>query len=164
MAESIRGGPYAAVELQPSHGAGSTTDGGGAGVRIAAAFTPESERDAYMHIHLYPPGTSLSEVRWTIGGFMTGREPADNPADADTEPDSWRAIAAPGWAIEAYSYHYDTLDHAYVGRITIGRHGDLYFHVLTHYPPEYGDGLGPRFNALLDARRWEDTGRMLRGN
>jgi len=47
------------------------------------------------------------------------------------------------------------------GRVSIGRHGDNWFHVVRHYPVEYGDGLGPRLHTILRLWRWDDTGEML---
>jgi hypothetical protein len=68
----------------------------------------------------------------------------------------------PGWGQEAYTFSYAGDGNVPItGRLVLGRHADRYFHVLTHYPAEYGDGLGPRFQSILEHWRWEDTGRPL---
>jgi hypothetical protein len=127
--------------------------GDSAAVRFTAAFGGRPVRNAYMHILMYPPGTTRLVARGDAMAFLRGGAPWRNegqPADP------------PPWALEAYTYAYTGDGGAYhVGRVVLGRHGSRYFHVVTHYPAEYGDGLGPRLNRILEHWRWEDTGRML---
>jgi hypothetical protein len=122
-------------------------------VRFSAAFGGHLDENAYMHVRMYAPGSTDKVVRDLATAFIRSRAP-------------WRDEAQPAppaaWADEAYTYQYSG-DGAvpYTGRLVIARHRGRYFHVLTHYPAEYGDGLGPRFASVLGHWRWEDTGRPL---
>lgn len=124
-------------------------------VRFPAAFNGMPHPNAYMHVRFYPAGATRREVRATVFAFLRSRAPAgeeSQPADA------------PGWAEEAHAFTYRGDGNVlHVGRAIIASHGGRFFHVLTHYPAEFGDGLGPRFARILAHWRWEDTGEMLFG-
>jgi hypothetical protein len=105
-----------------------------------------------MHVRLYPPGTTRGDAMnaaLVLAGAAAGPGPA-SPA----EP--------PVWGLDARTFS-GRGSGSITGRIVIARHGDRLLHVVTHYPAEYGDGLGPRFARILHHWRWEDTGRMLAG-
>jgi hypothetical protein len=128
-------------------------DGDSDAVRFTAAFAGRTEPNAYMHVFVYPAGTTGIQARSSAFEFLRSRFLVGDEANpTDTPP----------WAREAYalSYSGDGGVH-YVGRLIIATHADRYFHVLTHYPAEYGDGLGPRHARILQWWRWEDTGRPL---
>jgi hypothetical protein len=134
----------------------------GAGVRFAAAFTGRVDARAYMHVRIYPEGTSRARARDAVGGFLRSRTAGDDPVDAGDVERAWRPIEPPDWALEAYTFDYPGEQGIrYVGRAMIARHGVRFLHVITHYPAEYGDGLGPRFQRILEHWRWEDTGEPL---
>jgi hypothetical protein len=137
--------PGIAADFEPA--------GDGPSIRFAAAFTGTADPRAYMHVRLYPAGTSEAAARTAATDFIRSRAPWRDEA---------QPAAAPPWGIEAYTYQYSGDGGVPItGRLVIGRHRDRFFHVLTHYPAEYGDGLGPRFQRILELWRWEDTGRML---
>lgn len=135
-----------------------------AGVRFSAAFDGVDNALAYMYVRPHAPDTELHEARDRVREFLTSRLANDDPVDTDDYADVWDRSDAPDWAIDAYTFEYE---HAapgslYFGRVILARHGATLFHVIIHYPAEYADGLAPRFDAILDDWRWEDTGRMLR--
>jgi hypothetical protein len=131
-------------------------------VRFSAAFTGEADPNAYMHVRLYPVGTNLLSAREVVAGFLRSRQPQDDPV-AGTDVDAAQRLDPPAWGLEAHRFDYaGEGGRHYVGRITLAQHGPRFFHVLVHYPAEYGDGLSPRLDYILEHWRWEDTGEPLR--
>jgi hypothetical protein len=131
-------------------------------VRFSAAFAGREEPNAYMHVRLYPSDTDLLAAREVVAGFLRSRRPQDDPMggldiDEPQEPEQ-----PPDWGLEAHRFDYAGDGNvAYVGRIVLAQYRDRFFHVLTHYPAEYGDGMGPRLDYVLRHWRWEDTGQPL---
>lgn len=132
-------------------------------VRFAAAFTPESDPNAYMHVRFYVPGTSVADARETLNAFLVGRQPDDDPIGDQPRNQPYEVMAAPpAWADEGYAIMYEGEGNVYYSAsLILASRGGRVFHVLTHYPAEYGDGLGPRFDFILRHWRWDDTGDML---
>lgn len=127
------------------------TDSSGAAVRFVAAFGGVVEPQAYLQVRKHPLATSAQQARDVVSAFLAGK--TVRPADA------------PDWALDVHAFDYE--DHAgiaYTGRIMLARHGPRFLDVVQHYPPEYGDGLGPRFHSILRHWRWEDTGAPLIGD
>jgi hypothetical protein len=135
--------------------------GDSAGVRFSAAFTGAADPNAYMHVRLYAPGATAA-AQEVAASFLRSRLPQDHPVNGSLEAEQpYAQVEPPSWGDEAFAFRYagerNTL---YVGRIVLARQNGRVLHVLTHYPAEYGDGLGPRFARILQQWRWEDTGRM----
>jgi hypothetical protein len=143
----------------------SFDDGGaGSGVRFTAAFAGVNEPNAYMHVRLYVPG-EVPDAMEVTSSFLRTRQPQDHPVDGEAVEEPYRIVDPPTWGTSAFEFQYPGEGGAlYMGRIVIGVVRDRQFHVLTHYPAEYGDGLGPRFQRILEDWRWDDTGEMLTGN
>jgi hypothetical protein len=142
----------------------SFDDGGpGSGVRFTAAFAGAHEPNAYMHVRLYEPG-AIPDAAEVTSAFLRTRQPQDHPTDGEAVEEPYRIVDPPSWGASAFEFQYPGEGGSlYVGRIVIGEVRDRQFHVLTHYPAEYGDGLGPRFQRILEDWRWEDSGEMLVG-
>jgi hypothetical protein len=135
----------------------------GAAVRFTAAFAGVVEPQAYMHVLMHPDGTSLQLARDAVSQFLRLLVPSDDPLDARRTEQVSRPAETPPWALQAHAFDYaGNAGARFVGRIILARHGPRFFHVIMHYPPEYGDGLGPRFDRILQHWRWEDTGLPLR--
>ncbi|HSJ24492.1 MAG TPA: hypothetical protein VK929_07495 [Longimicrobiales bacterium] len=132
-------------------------------VRFAAAFSPESDPNAYMHVRFYVPGTTVADARETLNAFLVGRQPDDDPVGDQPRDQPYEVMdTPPAWADEGYSIMYVGEGNVYYSAVLIlASRGGRVFHVLTHYPAEYGDGLGPRFDFILRHWRWDDTGDML---
>ncbi|MGH7463844.1 MAG: hypothetical protein ACREK1_01635, partial [Longimicrobiales bacterium] len=137
---------YVPVGLQSDIQAPST-------VRFTAAFAGNVNRNAYMEVFVYPDGAARPHGAAILDRLMSERAAAEHenvPAER------------PSWAREATGFRYIGSDGInFTGSITVGQHGDSYFHVIRHYPVEYGDGLPPRLHTILRHWRWEDDGRML---
>jgi hypothetical protein len=132
-------------------------------VRFSAAFTDRTDPNAYMHVRLYPTGTSLPAAREVVASFLRSRRPQDDPMGTSDLPEPQEMVEAPQWALEAHAFDYQGDGGVqYVGRIILARYGARFFHVLTHYPAEYGDGLAPRFEYILEHWRWEHSAEALR--
>jgi hypothetical protein len=141
--------------------AGREAVGDSGAVRFSAAFTGQADPNAYMHVRLYPRDSNLLAAREVVAGFLRSRQPEDNPVDGMGLDDS-RTVEAPSWGVERHRFDYEGEGGSrYTGHITLAQHGPRFFHVLVHYPAEYGDGLGPRFDYILRHWRWEDTGEPL---
>jgi len=121
-------------------------------VRFTAAFAGRANPDAYVQVLFYPPGTSESLARESVVGFAQSRSPGANAEPADRFD----------WAIDQYRFQYGTPASLMTGAIALGVHDGRFFHVLIHYPAEYGDGMGPRVARMLESWRWETAG--LAGN
>jgi hypothetical protein len=133
-------------------------------VRFAAAFTGTADPNAYMHVRFYAPEVGINEAREILGGFLATRVPEADPIDTDPGPRGFVQVDPPAWGQEAFSVSYrGDGNRLYVGQLVIATRRDRVFHVLTHYPAEFGDGLAPRFDRILDHWRWDDTGTPLRG-
>ena len=144
--------PAFSTYLPPGLVMESESRGDGAAVRFLAAFGGAPDRSAYMHVRPYPPGTSPADAMdaaIAVAGTTAGSHaPVDSP---------------PAWVLDGRDISHARDGTMYLGRALIARKGDRLFHVVTHYPAEYGDGLGPRFARILHHWRWEDTGGMLTG-
>jgi hypothetical protein len=137
--------------------------GDSAGVRFSAAFAGVREPNAYMHVRLYVPG-AIPDPAEVAASFLRTRRPQDHPVDGSQVDPPHEQVDAPSWGDTAFAFRYaGEGGRMYMGRIVLARHDARQFHVLTHYPAEYGDGLEPRFARILDTWRWEDTGEMLTG-
>jgi hypothetical protein len=137
----------AGIEVAPE------TDADSGGIRFAAAFTGRADPNAYMHVYVYPRGATGIVARQGALEFLRSRFLVGDEA---------RPAPAPPWAHEAYAMSYSGDGGVpYTGSVVVASHRGRYFHVVRHYPAEYGDGLEPRFRRILERWRWEDTGRSL---
>jgi hypothetical protein len=138
------------------------TTGDSASVRFSASFAGPSDPRAYMHVRTYPPHAGVGTVTENIATFLRTLRPHDDPVGGmirGTEP--YRQAEPPPWGEEAHTFAYTGEDGVrYAGRIVLASSTTGFFHVLTHYPVEFGDGLEPRFERILRHWRWE-TGEML---
>ncbi len=60
------------------------------------------------------------------------------------------------WSLEEYRFRSTEV----LGSVALGRHDGSYFYVITAYPPEMGDGFGPRVARILGEWRWADGSRL----
>lgn len=121
----------------------AVTGDGGAVVRFTVAYGGHRNDDAYLEVVVYPAGTDEASAR---------RRAADQAADLGIAElaggDRWYP-----WSLAEYG----GVAEAAQG-LALGRHGDGWFHVRWHYPPEHGDGFGPRQALVLDEWIWADSG------
>lgn len=123
--------------------------GEGDSVRFIANFGGQRNDDAFVHFFLYPDGTSKEEALTAASDL------------AEQFGSGVKEVAAGDryypWALAEYMGHVGDMSVT----IGVGEHGDQYYQVLTHYPLEYGDGMGPRVNLILSELLWKDTGKGL---
>lgn len=58
------------------------------------------------------------------------------------------------WAFTGYRLRGVVGSQPVTGWISMGQRQDRFFYFMALYPPEYGDGLGPRFEYILRTWRW----------
>lgn len=123
---------------------------------------------ARMTFHVYPAGTPPERARTDLAAYLSGLYPDDTPLTRDAayeratpvEPASRYA-----WAQDESRYHVPGGAPGLVisGRAGSAEHAGHVFYFLIEFPAEYGDGMGPRVEAILDEWRWADTGGPLGG-
>lgn len=123
-------------------------------VRFVAAFGGRTNPEAYLQVRVYRPGVAELVPRNEIEVYLRGRDPRQ---DNVTPSQGWP------WTLAAYDFYYGAgpQQSGFMGTIGLGRHANRFFHVLAHYPAEYGDGIGPRIHRILTEWRWEDDGSWL---
>lgn len=123
--------------------------------RFTAAFGGTVNENAYMEVYVHHAGAARPVTTELIADLLRSRSASQHETFA-TE--------TPSWADAATGFRYIGADGVnFTGLVSVGRHGDTYFHVVRHYPVEYGDGLPPRLHTILRLWRWDDTGDMLMG-
>jgi hypothetical protein len=137
---------YVPTGLEPDITAPSTA-------RFTAAFADNVNPNAYMEVFVHPPGTARPAVADILNHLMTARHAAEHETVSAERP---------SWALESSGFRYIGADGTnFTGNVIVAQHGDVYFHVVRHYPVEYGDGLPPRLHTILRLWQWQDTGTML---
>lgn len=113
-------------------------------VRIEAAFAGIRRPDAHLSIVVLPAGTDeetalarTTALADSLGGVAGERR--DLP-----------------WAVRSFR-----LTGPRSGFLTLGKREDRWFQLLTAYPPEFGDGMGPRIGLILRRWRWADGSALL---
>jgi hypothetical protein len=115
------------------------TSGRGDEIRFEAAFGGVHRPDAALSIVAFPAGTDTAAVRARIDETVAqvrGVRMERNPDD---------------WALERYR-----VADGHSGSLGVGLQNGTWYFIMTLYPPEYGDGMGPRADLIL--RRWQWTG------
>ncbi len=113
-------------------------------VRIVTAFAGIRRPDAYLSIVVLPGGTDEEEaiertaaLADSLGGIADERE---------TLP----------WAVRSFR-----LTGPQAGFIALGERNGGWFQLRTSYPPEFGDGMGPRIALILRRWKWADGSALL---
>jgi hypothetical protein len=113
--------------------------GQGDAVRFEAAFAGIRRPDAALSFTVLPQGTDTADARRRVTAVAAG---------LGARP---RELADGDWAMERYGLQGDT-----VGFLALGEHRAHWFYFLAQYPPEFGDGMGPRIDLILRRWRWAD--------
>jgi hypothetical protein len=124
-------------------------------IRFVAAFGGLPDEGAAVHVIAHGAGGTEAEAIAVLRQLAAalGTELVEAPADEAFE-----------WSVRDFrSVALPSRPDAVEGSMAVGRRGDRYFSVVTHYPAEYGDGFGPRSRQILGEWRWEDTGEPLQG-
>lgn len=138
---------------------GELEEDGGWSVHFQAAFGGRRNPDAFVHFYVYPDSMSREGASGAVLGYKTGRGvPVSTGIEPLPEPEAGRRMP---WALESYTFRYQSGGQWYLGSIGLGRQAGRFFHIITHYPAEYGDGFGPRAALLLETWRWRDGTRLV---
>ncbi len=124
-----------------------SSSGEGEAVRFIANFGGELNAEAFMNVYFFPAGVTEPEA------LARAQEVAGT-----SEPDAQGSASYP-WALEVY----DLAASDRSGSVAVGEHAGRYFYIFTSYPPEFGDGMGPRLARIRDEWRWSDTDSALAG-
>ncbi|HEX7118026.1 MAG TPA: hypothetical protein VF212_04525 [Longimicrobiales bacterium] len=129
--------------------------GEGDAFRFVAEFGGVRNEQAFLAVAFPPAGVDEAGARELARAFAAQHEIRAR------RPDVPRRYA---WSLEEWDFSRGLPDgRTAIGTVALGRHGDRYFYVATHFPEAYADGFGPRVERILDEWRWEDTGEGLGG-
>lgn len=112
----------------------------GTTIRVMANFGGTLNEDACLTIFAFPPDATGEEAR------KMAEETAQSVSNVSEEDTRYP------WAETVYSLQGDRL-----GFLALAQKNDSWFYLLSVYPPEYGDGMGPRINQIVQKWRWEDN-------
>lgn len=125
-----------------------------AAVRFMAAFGGQRNPEAFLHVYVHPTGTDPQTAVGTMRSFGASRGiPVSMGIEPLPEPEATQRMP---WADRGFGFRYQGDDGWIVGSMGLGSHDGRLFHVITHYPEEYGDGFGPRSAKILETWQWED--------
>ena len=125
-----------------------------ASVHIRADFGGVRDTDAYLHLFVHPAGTGRQEALAAAHGYVASRGVPVSQGIGD--PGAAGAAARMPWAIESWTFRYQSDGDSFVGSVGVGQREGRLYQLVRHYPAEYGDGFGPRA-ALVEATwRWGD--------
>lgn len=124
-------------------------------IRFVAQFGGVRNEQVFLAIAVLPEGVDQDAAQ-DLAGTAAGRY---GVAIVDRAPD------APGrypWWLEEWNFARELPGgRKAIGTAALGVHQGRYFFVVTHFPEEYAEGIGPRAARILDEWRWEDTGEGL---
>lgn len=131
-----------------------STAGDGATLDIVAEFGGRRNDDAFLHLYVFPEGTSRQAAEAAALAYRAGRgipvsrglEPLAAPRDRTSMP----------WALDAYRFRYQSGGQWLVGRMGVGHRSERYFLLVRHYPEEYAEGFAPRADLVLQSWLWSD--------
>lgn len=124
-------------------------------VRFVARFGGVRNQDAVLELVVHPAGTSREEAERRASEALRFH---DQPVPReerrfDGSVGEWRiGEASPVPAPEVG-----------VGHVALGERDGRYFHLVSRYPAEYGDGFPPRAAVILESWRWADGSPLLGG-
>lgn len=124
--------------------AGSVASGEGVAVRFTAAFGGVPDEDAWLSFTVPNGDPDAAEARQLV------RSVAESYGDMVPVAGDGHA-----WGLEEYRFQ-----GARSGRVTLGRHDGTFFYIISRYPPEFGDGFGPRIARILGDWKWADGTRL----
>lgn len=113
-------------------------------VRFEAAFGGTRRPDARLTFVALPESADSADAHErivTVVAEINGQPVEPLPGD---------------WAVERYR-----VGDGYSGSLALGTENGKWYYFLAHYPPEFGDGMGPRIELILRRWKWSGTGAPL---
>ncbi|MQA92439.1 MAG: hypothetical protein GEU90_19800 [Gemmatimonas sp.] len=123
---------------------GFNQSGGGESVRFEAEFGGVYSPQAFLGFTVLPAGTDEEEAGRIVQEMAAASDgtPVSPPRDA--------------WAVEEFRFGGER-----AGFVALGWREDRWYYFTAQYPPEFGDGMGPRVGMILEQWRWGDGGEPL---
>jgi hypothetical protein len=113
-----------------------------------AVFGGQVEPRAFVEARFLPPLASEQAAAESLAAWAPGEE-RSSPLESGKRF---------SWSVrERWTQRGQGQDEVQ-GVAALGRHGDRWFVILVEYPIEYGEGLLPRVEQVLEEWRWEDNG------
>lgn len=154
--------PFSAYVPEDMTRASEDDDEDGASVRFVAEFGGVRNERALIHLFVHPEGTDPQQALAVVRAYEAA---AGVPVSRGIEPlGESETLRRTPWAEHAYVFRYQADGTWYVGTIGLGSHAGRLYHLVAHYPAEYGDGFGPRAAILLDTWRWDDGAPLQSGS
>lgn len=116
---------------------------GGPVIRLMAHFGGQLNKEARLLISAFPAETPAAAVR------KEAMAKARTLGTISKEPDRYP------WAKKVYA-----IEGKKIGFLALAHKNDRWFYLLAAYPPEYGDGMGPRIHEIIRHWRWKDGRRL----
>lgn len=116
------------------------SSGDGDVVRFQAAFGGTVTEAAELSFVVLPARRAESDARTRVSRI------AESLGGESSEPPTWASWATAWYRISGES----------VGFLALGERNGQWFYALLNYPPEFGDGMGPRIDYILRNWRWVD--------
>lgn len=117
------------------------------GVRFQARFGGVRSPAASLTFVALPEGASAEAAR-TVAADLASQVGGVRASDGQRYD----------WAVEEYR-----LEGGRSGFLALGEHRGVWFYILSAYPPEFGDGMGPRVALILRRWTWSDGTALLAG-
>lgn len=146
------------AELDPAN-----VDQPGAGLRFIANFAGRRSPDAFLHLYVYPAGTTAQDVLAQARAFVASRG-VPVSRGIEVAPPVADTVARQPWTAHEERFRLQVGANQWlVGSIALGEHAGRFFHLITQYPAEFGDGFGPRAAVIQENWRWTDNDAPLGG-
>ena len=130
------------------------TAGAGASARFVAEFGGRRNDRAFVHLYVFPAGTDRNTAIASVRAYGESRGiPVSQGLEPIQEPDVTDRMR---WAIEPYTFRYQSGGQWFMGTIGVGQHNDRYYQLVRHHPAEYADGFAPRADLIYELWRWAD--------
>jgi hypothetical protein len=112
-----------------------------------AVFGGQVEPRAFVEVRFLPEHASEQAAAESLVAWAPDERP--NPLEGGTRFH---------WSVRERWIRRGERDAAVEGIAALGRHGARWFVIHVEYPIDYGEGLLPRVERVLEEWRWEDTG------
>lgn len=114
-------------------------------INIVANFGGRLNKDARLTIFAFAESLGTKTIHKKVTEIAQKYNAL--PGDSSLHP----------WAKKTYDLGRETF-----GFLALGRKNNVWFYVLTTYPPRYADGMVPRVNLILEKWRWTDGKLLIR--
>jgi|GEM_PF-573384 len=122
-------------------------------------FDTQNADSAFLRVVALPEGIDEQRARGLLRAVGTDFGVIGSQG---LEIDEAPAPQQYAWSLLSYRLQGVVRDRPVDGILALGRHDGRYFHVMQLFPPEYADGVAPRFDYVLRHWRWADGSPLTR--